>query len=410
MAKETIKARIQLKNDTEENWNKAINFVPLQGEIIIYSADNSHPFSRIKVGDGITTVIKLPFVNTDGINGTTIYADSMINWEANPLFIPKKGDIIIFFDKTKIVKDGSEIEIPGFKIGDGKAYNIDLPFVGDDIIEQLLAHIKVNGHTILSDVPANAVFTDTTYTAGTGLELNNTTFNNNGVLDINSGNTNGTIDIIRRAGTKNVTIPGLNSAAYTPIENYATAAQGTKADNAMPKSGGTFTGNIVLAADPISNLHPATKQYVDNNVSISGTLATGTQIGILNINGNTTTLYTPNEAPMTVQVTQSTTTPTAEFIISTNTESSASLTGVLGSTTAIANGKIIYYMTKYELPASEVTLTLRYASSSNYTAAIPIYSYGTTRSVTPYPASYILTLVYYNNAFYLASNNIAIAI
>ena len=408
MAKETIKARIQLKNDTEENWNKAINFVPLQGEIIIYSADNSHPFSRIKVGDGITTVIKLPFVNTDGINGTTIYADSMINWEANPLFIPKKGDIIIFFDKTKIVKDGSEIEIPGFKIGDGKAYNIDLPFVGDDIIEQLLAH--VNGHTILSDVPANAVFTDTTYAAGTGLELNNTTFNNNGVLDINSGNTNGTIDIIRRAGTKNVTIPGLNSAAYTPVENYATAAQGTKADNAMPKSGGTFTGNIVLAADPISNLHPATKQYVDNNVSISGTLATGTQIGILNINGNSTTLYTPNEAPMTVQVTQSTTTPTAEFIISTNTESSASLTGVLGSTTAIANGKIIYYMTKYELPASEVTLTLRYASSSNYTAAIPIYSYGTTRSVTPYPASYILTLVYYNNAFYLASNNIAIAI
>ena len=142
MAKETIKARIQLKNDTEENWNKAINFVPLQGEIIIYSADNSHPFSRIKVGDGITTVIKLPFVNADGINGSTIYADSMINWEANPLFIPKKGDIIIFFDKTKIIKDGSEIEIPGFKIGDGKAYNIDLPFVGDDIIEQLLAHIN----------------------------------------------------------------------------------------------------------------------------------------------------------------------------------------------------------------------------------------------------------------------------
>lgn len=410
MAKETIKARIQLKNDTEENWNKAINFVPLQGEIIIYSADNSHPFSRIKVGDGITTVTKLPFVNADGINGSTIYADSMINWEANPLFIPKKGDIIIFFDKTKIIKDGSEIEIPGFKIGDGKAYNIDLPFVGDDIIEQLLAHINDTSKHITEKEREYWNNKITTYTAGTGLELNNTTFNNNGVLDINSGNTNGTIDIIRRTGTKSVTIPGLGSAAYTPIENYATAAQGTKADNAMPKSGGTFTGNIVLAADPISNLHPATKQYVDNNVSISGTLATGTQIGILNINGNTTTLYTPNEAPMTVQVTQSTTTPTAEFIISTNTESSASLTGVLGSTTAIANGKIIYYMTKYALPASEVTLTLRYASSSNYTAAIPIYSYGTTRSVTPYPASYILTLVYYNNAFYLASNNIAIAI
>lgn len=32
---------------------------------------------------------------------------------------------------------------------------------------------KVNGKTVLSDVPANAVFTDTTYTAGTGISINN---------------------------------------------------------------------------------------------------------------------------------------------------------------------------------------------------------------------------------------------
>lgn len=30
---------------------------------------------------------------------------------------------------------------------------------------------KVNNHTVLSDVPANAVFTDTTYTAGTGIDI-----------------------------------------------------------------------------------------------------------------------------------------------------------------------------------------------------------------------------------------------
>ena len=30
---------------------------------------------------------------------------------------------------------------------------------------------KVNNHTVLSDVPANAVFTDTTYTAGTGISI-----------------------------------------------------------------------------------------------------------------------------------------------------------------------------------------------------------------------------------------------
>ena len=58
---QSIKTRIQLKNDTEANWNKAINFIPLKGEVIIYLADGTHPFSRFKVGDGITTVVNLPF-------------------------------------------------------------------------------------------------------------------------------------------------------------------------------------------------------------------------------------------------------------------------------------------------------------------------------------------------------------
>lgn len=35
----------------------------------------------------------------------------------------------------------------------------------------------INGHTVESDVPANAEFTDTTYSAGSGLSLNGTTFN-----------------------------------------------------------------------------------------------------------------------------------------------------------------------------------------------------------------------------------------
>lgn len=59
----TIKTRIQLKNDTEAHWNLATNFVPLMGEVIIYSADDTHPFSRLKVGDGVTTVENLPFIH-----------------------------------------------------------------------------------------------------------------------------------------------------------------------------------------------------------------------------------------------------------------------------------------------------------------------------------------------------------
>lgn len=72
MANKTVGARIQLKNDTEANWRRAKNFSPLQGEIIIYSTDESHPFCRIKVGDGITNVNDLPFIDAQTINGIDI--------------------------------------------------------------------------------------------------------------------------------------------------------------------------------------------------------------------------------------------------------------------------------------------------------------------------------------------------
>ena len=76
----TVKARIQLKHDTEENWNKAVNFIPRKGELIIYNAessnDNARPFPRLKVGDGITNVVNLPFFDAGSISGMT--ADALV--------------------------------------------------------------------------------------------------------------------------------------------------------------------------------------------------------------------------------------------------------------------------------------------------------------------------------------------
>ena len=77
-ANNTIKTRIQLKSDTEANWNKAgpkngsNGFVPLQGELIVYTADATHPFSRLKVGDGSTNVVSLPFIDSGTLNGTEV--------------------------------------------------------------------------------------------------------------------------------------------------------------------------------------------------------------------------------------------------------------------------------------------------------------------------------------------------
>ena len=62
MAEKTINGRIINKHDIEANWLKAENFVPKNGEIIIYDIDDSYDYTRIKIGDGTTVVNLLPFV------------------------------------------------------------------------------------------------------------------------------------------------------------------------------------------------------------------------------------------------------------------------------------------------------------------------------------------------------------
>ena len=63
--------------------------------------------------------------------------DTTERWSSNLTFVPLKGEIICYSDYAEL--DG--VKIPNFKIGDGLAYCVDLPFVGDDIRDQLQAHI-----------------------------------------------------------------------------------------------------------------------------------------------------------------------------------------------------------------------------------------------------------------------------
>lgn len=72
MAEKTIKTRIIHKHAIESNWEKAINFVPKQGELIIYDdryidSDGNEVIVaddiRWKIGDGVTLVNDLRFAN-----------------------------------------------------------------------------------------------------------------------------------------------------------------------------------------------------------------------------------------------------------------------------------------------------------------------------------------------------------
>lgn len=67
MANKNLNARIVLKHDTEENWLKAQNFIPLLGEIIIYDADETHSLPRVKIGNGENNVNALPFVDETAV-------------------------------------------------------------------------------------------------------------------------------------------------------------------------------------------------------------------------------------------------------------------------------------------------------------------------------------------------------
>lgn len=63
MNEQIFNTRIIHKHDTEANWSKATNFIPKQGELIVYDIDSEHNYSRIKIGDGVKTVINLPFID-----------------------------------------------------------------------------------------------------------------------------------------------------------------------------------------------------------------------------------------------------------------------------------------------------------------------------------------------------------
>lgn len=86
--------------------------------------------------------------------GTTAY------WQAQDQshFVPALGQIVVWTDHGTVTPAGSEtpINVPGIKIGDGTTYNIDLPFVGDDVAAQLTALISLQ-QTALADHVNNQI-------------------------------------------------------------------------------------------------------------------------------------------------------------------------------------------------------------------------------------------------------------
>lgn len=53
-------ARIKIKHDTTENWNNAVGFIPLAGEIIVYDDYETKTWTVEEYGETVTKTVNIP--------------------------------------------------------------------------------------------------------------------------------------------------------------------------------------------------------------------------------------------------------------------------------------------------------------------------------------------------------------
>jgi hypothetical protein len=146
---------------------------------------------------------------------------------------------------------GAESDTYRIKIGDGVTYWNDLPYSSEPIVSwgdiqgniadqtdlqnalDAKQDVLTAGSNIQIDSDNVISATDTTYTASDGVTLTGTNFTNSGVRAVASGTANGTISVNTNGTSADVAVTGLGSAAYTSSSDYATSAQGAKADTAV---------------------------------------------------------------------------------------------------------------------------------------------------------------------------------
>ena len=198
-AEKNITSRIQQKHDTAANWANATTFIPKKGEIVIYDAEyNTSGVQtqavRFKIGDGSRTINNLPFALIDYDNRITSLENTV-----EGLGTAAQKDVGFFATAAQGTK--ADNAVPNTRKVNNKALSTDIKLEPSDVgvTESAFPGLKKTG-TI------------------TGIKMNGASKGTSGVVDL------GTV--------------------LTDSSKFATSAQGTKADNAMPKSGGTFTGEV----------------------------------------------------------------------------------------------------------------------------------------------------------------------
>ena len=106
MAVVTINTRIKNKHATEDVWNSS-DFIPLQGEIIVYDRDDEVPYQRMKIGDGQTLLSELPFLDETMV----IYSENVIHLSSNSPLSDILNTYILNIDYNELSFDTTEIVV-----------------------------------------------------------------------------------------------------------------------------------------------------------------------------------------------------------------------------------------------------------------------------------------------------------
>lgn len=222
MAKKILKTQIQLRYDTWENWsdesvpNQKGNLVLLQGEVgITYVPDNVDPIHNaptilFKVGNGTS-----PFKDLNWASGLAADVYSWAKATTKPTYTytevgaDKSGAASTAESNAKSYTDTKIAALPS---DTDTQYQLVLSG------HTLKLQSKAKGATAWSDVSGQS-FT---------LPDNNTTYT------FAEGTTSGAFTVTPSNGTAtSVKVHGLGTAAYKATGDFATAAQGAKADSAI---------------------------------------------------------------------------------------------------------------------------------------------------------------------------------
>jgi hypothetical protein len=270
MAEKTVKTRIQHKRGTSTDWTSATNFKPLDGELIVYKPSTAGGNAKLKVGDGNTLVQSLPFVeavpsshthtnyeNQNAFSKIQVGTNASNTVEANntssTLQLVAGSNITINTDTAnrKITVSATDInttyDLAASKNSVNGNVKLNLTAGGSGSGTDSVT-IKGDGATtVTTDNNGNIIIrsTDTTYSAGSGITLDGTTFSNSGVRAIAIGTTNGTISVNTNGTSADVKIKGLGTAAYTDSTAYAASshshAEYALATNIPTVNNGTLT-------------------------------------------------------------------------------------------------------------------------------------------------------------------------